>query len=91
MLNNHALNSFNCVGMAVLTDRCLCRHAWDMAADVCLAQIQILLDDPTEEFQVIFDVASKMSWSRRRKFGFIRLVDDLAMRGHALCSQSSDL
>lgn len=30
----------------------LCRHAWDMAAEICLAQLPTLLEDPNAEFQV---------------------------------------
>lgn len=29
-----------------------CRDAWDMAAEICLAQLPTLMDDPMAEFQV---------------------------------------
>jgi hypothetical protein len=31
----------------------LYRHAWDMAAEICLAQLPMLLCDPNAEFKVI--------------------------------------
>jgi hypothetical protein len=31
----------------------LYRHAWDMAAEICLAQLPMLLHDPNAEFKVI--------------------------------------
>ncbi len=31
----------------------LYRHAWDMAAEICLAQLPMLLQDPNAEFKVI--------------------------------------
>lgn len=58
-LYKRVCNSVNWVGMAVLIERGLCRHAWDMAAEICLAQLPILLSDPTAEFEVLADVASK--------------------------------
>jgi regulator-associated protein of mTOR len=30
----------------------LYRHAWDMAAEICLSQLPTLLSDPSAEFQV---------------------------------------
>lgn len=32
----------------------LCRDAWDMAAEICLSQLPLLVEDPNAEFQVCF-------------------------------------
>jgi hypothetical protein len=42
------------------------RHAWDMAAETCLAQLPMLLSDPNAEFQVKSQsTTSSQLWCRR--------------------------
>jgi regulator-associated protein of mTOR len=46
-------NLFICLRNSIVTvGFAHCRDAWDMAAEICLAQLPTLIEDPNAEFQV---------------------------------------